>query len=522
MVFKTKILPVILFTASLFVFFGGAREVKAACDILDANIRHGVIVQNPNGDSDDDDESNFQEAFIDDGEPPYVYFDIKTTGCLDADDDMDIEVSLTEDDWGVNDDVNSIPELDDFDIDVPSDDFTIAYLAGEDECQSSGEPDCEYHIETWDDVGEDGQEWDNLDYSCDVICDTNWVFKGYLPYGEIHLEDDIGVTLDQVNGGVGITSTDYLAPLPGLAGQPSTLKGFLQGLFQVLIIIAGILAVIMIVLGAITYLSTDAIGGKSDGIAMMRDAVLGLVLALGAWIIINTINPNLAATLGITIPQTSIRVLEGDSGVYSNVATGAPGGGTNTANQLPTDIGLYCPGSGGSAAIPAIIDSFEKKVAYRWGGKGGALPPGASYPLSPSEQPPKNPYMCKNDAGQTVPCNTFCPGGNVCLDCSGFINHVRACAGLPTYQTNTQGMTNAPNAEPVDMSQLNGSGTIIGSYTLVPGDILVWNGHVVVYYGGGKIAESSGGSAGRQKDGNIVIASTKKYKKKITHIIKVQ
>jgi lipoprotein-anchoring transpeptidase ErfK/SrfK len=40
-------------------------------------------------------------------------------------------------------------------------------------------------------------------------------------------------------------------------------------------------------------MTTDAVGAKSDGISKMNNAVLGLLLAFGIYIILNTINPNI-------------------------------------------------------------------------------------------------------------------------------------------------------------------------------------------------------------------------------------
>lgn len=487
------------------------------CDVIDAKIRTNIVINNPNGDDDSNGETNWEEAFMIDNQPPYVYFDIKTTGCLDNNLDWDMEISLTRE--GFPDVDEAITQLNDWNFDVPDNDFTIVYTAGEVTCGQIYEPDCQYHIETWD-SNSSAQEWSSLDYDCDYDCDENWSFLGFLPYEQNHQYDNtpINPVPGTTTSTTGINES-YLAPLPGLENASSGLQGFLQGLFNIAIVIAGILAILMIVIGAITYLSTDSLSGTEKGRDMMLNAVFGLILALGAWVILNTLNPNLAESLRITIPRVTLT--EGDSDIYGSGPTSYSTGGVVTAYQLPNNIDFYCPGSGGASAIPQIVNSFKEKVAYRWGGKGGALPAGQNFPLSPTEVA-KGPYMCENDSGQTVPCNTFCPSGNACLDCSGFINHVRACSGSTTYQTGTSGMVSHPDAEPVDMNSLNGNGTQIGSYVLVPGDILVWNGHVVVYYGNGKVAESVGGPGGRQKNGNINITNIKKYKDDITHILKIQ
>lgn len=87
-----------------------------------------------------------------------------------------------------------------------------------------------------------------------------------------------------------------LAPLPHTVpeGQPTTdLVTYVTGMIKLLIGIAGVLAVIMIMIGGIQYMSTDAISGKEEGKDKITQALLGLVLAVAAWIILNTINPDL-------------------------------------------------------------------------------------------------------------------------------------------------------------------------------------------------------------------------------------
>ncbi|MEK7514280.1 MAG: pilin [Patescibacteria group bacterium] len=87
-----------------------------------------------------------------------------------------------------------------------------------------------------------------------------------------------------------------LEPLPtpsGIQINSSDIGAYLQNIIQLIIGIAGVLAVIMIVLGGVQYLSTDAIGGKQDGRKKITNALWGLFLAALAWLILNTINPTL-------------------------------------------------------------------------------------------------------------------------------------------------------------------------------------------------------------------------------------
>ncbi len=108
-------------------------------------------------------------------------------------------------------------------------------------------------------------------------------------------------------GGSGDTGYIPLEPLPGIstAGQPVNIDNFLQGLLTFGIGIAAALAVIMIIVGGFQYLSTDAWFQKSEGRQRILNAILGLLLAIGAWVILNTINPNLV-NLSVTFDRPDI------------------------------------------------------------------------------------------------------------------------------------------------------------------------------------------------------------------------
>lgn len=97
------------------------------------------------------------------------------------------------------------------------------------------------------------------------------------------------------------SSSNYvpLAPLPGYTDQGSNggnLSSYLNNMFKLGIAIATGLAVIMIIIGGIQYVSTDAVGGKSEGKDRITSALWGLLLALAAYIILQTINPALLCT----------------------------------------------------------------------------------------------------------------------------------------------------------------------------------------------------------------------------------
>ncbi|MFO0718597.1 MAG: hypothetical protein U0522_01025 [Candidatus Paceibacterota bacterium] len=109
---------------------------------------------------------------------------------------------------------------------------------------------------------------------------------------------------------VGAENVEYvpLSPLPDGSGgvmNNTNITTYLIGIFKLLIGVAGALAVVMIVVGGIQYMSTDAIYGKKDGKEKINRALGGLLLALTSWLILNTINPKLLEIKAL-IPKTNL------------------------------------------------------------------------------------------------------------------------------------------------------------------------------------------------------------------------
>ncbi len=348
---KTTFLIVSLLVTVVFLFCSFSEPVSAQtgeCEVVAAKWR-------TNADMPADD-------FTYPGNEPLVYVDIKTQNCID----QAIEITIRSYNFYTQFGLIPDPDIDVADgdpITVLQNDFTLIYKATTEGCLTDYSGwDCQFYFHLVVPGGDFDSSYYStialvsssdayyvsgamLTYDCEdgflgVVCDGSppaWVRvmedesnnmpgseNGIFPYGFSH-------SLDQFNSAPISTTFDPqtfpLVQLPGFSNtceNPpcSALGNFIRGFFTLLIVVAGILAFIMIVVGAITYMSTDAIGGKSSGKEMMLNAVLGLVLALGAWIILNTINPNLAANLGINIPVVYINPA---SEPETGIGTGAVG-----------------------------------------------------------------------------------------------------------------------------------------------------------------------------------------------------
>ncbi len=93
--------------------------------------------------------------------------------------------------------------------------------------------------------------------------------------------------------GTGRYTTLSGAPMVTPPEGGNDFAGFLVTLYQWGISIAVILSVLYIIFGGIRYMTTDSISGKSEGKETIKSALIGLILALSAWLILYTINPQL-------------------------------------------------------------------------------------------------------------------------------------------------------------------------------------------------------------------------------------
>ncbi len=162
-----------------------------------------------------------------------------------------------------------------------------------------------------DEDGDYRAAFPGLRFECSsTFCSSgSWQFKGLIPYATNHPDDSMPVPVNSLPSNY---ETNYqpLAPLPfpGLdGGGTPNLATYLQGIFRMLLIVAVVLSVIMIVIAGFQYVASSANPqGKGDARKRLSGALIGLVLALGSWLLLDTVNPNFASNLSITIPKVSL------------------------------------------------------------------------------------------------------------------------------------------------------------------------------------------------------------------------
>ena len=117
-----------------------------------------------------------------------------------------------------------------------------------------------------------------------------------------------------------ITTSSYhlLAPIDIPGGvtdfnpnAKNALGEYLNLMIKIFIGLCAVLAVVMIVMGGIEYMTTELVHTKEAGKERITNALLGLLIALGAYALLNTINPDLLKT-DIKIDPTTIQYTSQD------------------------------------------------------------------------------------------------------------------------------------------------------------------------------------------------------------------
>ena len=146
--------------------------------------------------------------------------------------------------------------------------------------------------------------------------------------------------------------------------------GYLNVMINLFIGICAVLAMIMIVMGGIQYMTSELISGKEAGKEQVTHAVLGLLLALGAYAILNTINPDLL-NIGLNkLPTASITVQPNsfiDKSTLPNAGTYSARCAKPTSGPcVPTSLSAFgskangmamlCNVESGGTSIPSGVD----------------------------------------------------------------------------------------------------------------------------------------------------------------------
>ena len=252
--------------------------------------------------------------------------------------------------------------------------------------------------------------------------------KKYLPY-ILMLIVLVGIfsPMTQVNAQ---TTYELLAPLPKIdkifnPEETNALGKYLNLMIKIFIGLCAVLSVVMIVVGGLEYMTSELAHTKEAGKERIWQAVLGLLIALGAYALLNTINPDLLDTKLESLKKIVIKI-EKDLIVVRNGKVSAGDG----SSINPDSIGTSCDSrtimsaaqsagqtitEGQAATFACLItpESGCKSVTnYNWGGGSSAYGP-YQILLQTHSDCFENP-VCYAAAGVTGPlsCSTGFHNGN--------------------------------------------------------------------------------------------------------------
>jgi len=109
-----------------------------------------------------------------------------------------------------------------------------------------------------------------------------------LPIGFLYAQEESESPTDPTY----VPLVEDLPTAPGVENI-DTLGGYIQTIFFIAIIVAGVLAVLQITIGGITYMISEGFGAKSGAKNQIKMAILGFILAISSVFILEIINPDL-------------------------------------------------------------------------------------------------------------------------------------------------------------------------------------------------------------------------------------
>ena len=129
-----------------------------------------------------------------------------------------------------------------------------------------------------------------------------------------------------------------LSPIPGFETSSSGLKGFVESIYQFGIWTVGIAAILMITIGGFMYMMSVGNTSKAEvAKGVVTDALIGLAVALAAYLILFIINPDLV-NINISLKSTGT-----SSSTSTGTGTGTTSTGTGTGNCKSITTGPCSP-----------------------------------------------------------------------------------------------------------------------------------------------------------------------------------
>ena len=172
------------------------------------------------------------------------------------------------------------------------------------------------------------------DQSSDIALNNNQVANTLSILPQAQIGDLASETEEESTGYTPISGIDFQSAKDAAGqGGESNFLALLRTIFNWGIAIAIILATLAVVIGAIQYMTTDAIYDKKEGRERITSAIGGLILALISWLILFTINENILSS-NFLVRLQELR----DNSSQQSQRGGVTTGGGNSSNLTQSQI----------------------------------------------------------------------------------------------------------------------------------------------------------------------------------------
>lgn len=253
------------------------------------------------------------------------------------------------------------------------------------------------------------------------------------------------ITLDPPKTSInipGLAEWEKIEVVSGATAQIPYIALYVVGIYKYALVIGSILATMMLMIGGIMYMSSVGVAERiSTAKNIIFGAISGIILLLGSYLILATINPNLIHLSSIQLETVKPGFLDGptpgDMSDWGGTVPELPEGDVPTGMCLGNTATTKLYGDAArQAAIAFAQFAFKSgKVSYAFGGYGApcAQPiAGERYEAACQNTPSgQGRFQCSSYMSAKLkesPDSTSTPWElEYCTDCSGFTDTIYRC-----------------------------------------------------------------------------------------------
>lgn len=235
--------------------------------------------------------------------------------------------------------------------------------------------------------------------------------------------DALGRTQDDINNAIAVQCADtnpvfpvHLGVAIGGTSEVNGLTEYINVVYRYMTAIVLVVTIVMVTYGGFRYLMAATPLGVSDGKDIIKNGIVGMVLVLGAYVILNTINPA-TTVLQFTRPPADIRCAP-----YAASLGYVPGGNDQCSVDADCGAGNRCVMTTVVAQNVTASENLSTLAAGAGGGAVFAGPLGAVVGGVGSigtmiYRTADGVHKCTNgQAGSPCSEDSDCKNGTVCVD----------------------------------------------------------------------------------------------------------